>query len=69
MDVLATTFGTLALLHVEEGAVVAVGDALAEVEAMKTFFRVEALSSGKIHWIVELGEVVGEGDVLARIVE
>ena len=64
--VLAPIFGTLALFYAEEGASVEKGDVLAEIEAMKTFYRVESPASGVLHWRYSLGEVIGEGDWLLR---
>jgi biotin carboxyl carrier protein len=61
-------FGTLALLHVEDGATVTEGEALCEIEAMKTFLRVPAPTAGSVRWLVELGETVGEDDEIAEIV-
>ena len=67
MEIKSPVFGTLAMLHVEDGAEVEVGDSLCEVEAMKNFIRVGAAAAGTVKWLVELGEVVDEGDVLGEI--
>ena len=69
MEVLSPTFGTLGLLHVDDGSLVAEGEMLGEVEVMKTFHRIIAPVAGTLTWLVGLGEVVGEGDVLAEIAE
>lgn len=44
------------------------GDPVCEVESMKVNIRVNAPAAGKILWLTRLGEVVGEGEVLAEIV-
>lgn len=62
-------FGSLALFHVEEGSMVEKGEAICEVEAMKVNYRVEAPTAGKIKFFFDLGEVVGEGDVIGEIEE
>jgi len=66
-EVLSPIFGNLALLHVEDGAIVAEGDELGEIEAMKMYTRFSAPCAGVLTWVVELGEIVGEGDVVAEI--
>ncbi len=66
-EVLSPIFGQLGLVHVEDGAVVAEGDELGEIEAMKMYTRFFAPTSGTLTWVVELGEIVGEGDVVAEI--
>jgi biotin carboxyl carrier protein len=65
--ILASTFGSLALLHVESGSVVAEDDRICEIEAMKNFYSVEAPVSGTLQWTVRLGEVVSEGETLGWI--
>lgn len=67
MDVLAPNFGTLAIQHVDEGAEVEKGEDLGEIEAMKTYTRFYAPCAGRVTWLVELGEVVGEGDAVAEV--
>ena len=65
--VLSPTFGTLALFHVEDGGRVEAGDAICEIEVMKTFYRVTAEVSGIIRWKMELGELAGTDDVIGEI--
>lgn len=62
-------FGTLALQHVADGGEVEEGEAIGEIEAMKTFYRISAPISGKLTWVMELGEVIGQGDIIAEIEE
>jgi len=68
VDVESPTFGTLALKHVEDGTIVTEDEPIGEVEAMKVFFRITAPCDGVVTWMAELGDVVGQGDVLAEIV-
>lgn len=59
--------GTVASFFVDDGAEVAAGDTVVEIESMKTFFSVAAETAGIVRLKVALGEVVGEDDVLAEI--
>ena len=43
------------------------GEDLGEIEAMKTYTRFYAPCTGRVTWLVELGEVVGEGDAVAEV--
>jgi len=58
---------TVATWLVEDGARVAFDDQVVELEAMKMFTPVSAPASGILRYRATLGEVVGEGDLLAVI--
>ena len=59
--------GSLAVWHVEDGSRVEEGEAVCEVECMKTMMRVPAPASGILRCKMQLGEVVGQDDVIAEI--
>lgn len=65
--VLAPVFGTVSLFHYDEGAQVAEGDVIGEIEAMKVMYQVVSPAAGILHWRRELGEVIGEGDDVAEV--
>jgi biotin carboxyl carrier protein len=67
IEVRAEMTGTVALRHVDDGARVERGDTIAEVECMKTFWPVYAPVGGIVRHKVELGEVVGQDEVIAII--
>lgn len=60
--------GTLADLAVDEGEAVEAGQLICMVESMKVMFPVHASRAGRVHYLVELGEIVGEGEPVAEIV-
>lgn len=66
-DVICEVTGSVSLHHVDDGAMVAAGDPILEVECMKVFFPVYAPAAGIVRHRVELGAVVGDGDVIAVI--
>lgn len=66
--VVAEVVGALADLVVDGGARVRRGDVIAQLESMKTFFPLYATDDGTVEFVVELGEVVGEGEIVAWIV-
>jgi len=66
-DVTAPIPGTLAKWQAEEGAMVAAGEVIAVMEAMKMETRVEAHRAGRLHQRAAAGEVLAFGAVLARI--
>lgn len=59
--------GTLSDLCVDEGEVVEKGRMVCQVESMKTMFPLYATEAGRVHFLVELGELVGEGEAVFRI--
>jgi biotin carboxyl carrier protein len=67
VEVITDYPGVLSNLHVEDGAAVEEGDRLADIELMKTMFPIVAPASGVVSFRISLGQVVGEGDVIAVI--
>lgn len=61
--------GTLSIIYADEGATVDAGDTVGECESMKLFFPLVAPVAGTVHWRFNLGEIVGETDVIAEIIE
>ena len=59
--------GTVAMRLVEDGAHVEAGDRVIEVESMKTFWSVAAPCAGIVRHQAELGEVVGQDQIIAII--
>ena len=59
--------GTLALYHCESGAHVEAGEPIAEIECMKTFFTLNAPEAGVVAFVLDLGAVVGQDEVIATI--
>ena len=67
VNVLSDLSGSVALRVVESGMHVAKHDKIIEIESMKTFWPVEAPCAGIVHHRVELGEVVGQDQIVATI--
>lgn len=67
VEVRAFSDGMVAVCLAEDGAAVAEGEALIEIEAFKMFTRIEAPAAGIVHYRVALGELVGDNDLLAVI--
>lgn len=65
--VLSPMTGSVALRHADDGANVGAGETILDIECMKTMWPVYAPAAGVVRYRVELGEVVGEGDVVAVI--
>ncbi|MDA8253007.1 MAG: acetyl-CoA carboxylase biotin carboxyl carrier protein subunit [Rhodospirillales bacterium] len=61
--------GVVAQWLVEDGALVAEGEIVCQVESMKVFFEARAPVAGTLRHRVELGEVIGQEDVLAVVEE
>ena len=61
--------GSVATILVEDGTAVEAGDPVVEIEAMKMFTLIEAPCAGTVRMVCEVGEVVGEDDLLAEIEE
>jgi biotin carboxyl carrier protein len=66
-EVRATMSGTVAVLSVPDGATVAEGEAIAEIECMKTFWPATAPCAGIVRFAVRVGEMVAQDQVLAVI--
>lgn len=60
--------GVLSDLAVDEGEEVKKGQVICLIESMKIMFEVRASRKGRVHYLVELGEIVGEGEPVAEIV-
>ncbi len=59
--------GTVSAISVESGAVIEAGERVADIEMMKMFHPVESPYAGTIRFLVGLGEVVAEGQIIARV--
>jgi biotin carboxyl carrier protein len=59
--------GTAACFYFDDGDTVQANEPIAEIEAMKVFVRVESPFTGSIKYLVELGEMVGQGSPIAEI--
>lgn len=59
--------GSIWKIEVADGATVASGDILIIMESMKMEIPVEAPSAGRCRLLVEEGQTVQEGNVLAEI--
>ena len=59
--------GVVAQWLVEDGALVAEGEIVCQVESMKVFFEVRAPAAGTLRYRAELGEIVGQEDPVAVI--
>ena len=59
--------GVLADLAVNDGEMVSEGEIVCYVESMKTMFPIYAPISGRVTFLAELGEMVGEGEAVAEI--
>jgi biotin carboxyl carrier protein len=66
-EVISPTAGTLSYQYMESGAEVSEGEAICEVEVMKMQNSLIAPISGIVTFLIALGEVVAEGDVVAVI--
>lgn len=67
VEVRAEMTGSIALRRVDDGAMVEAGEAIAEIECMKTFWPLNAPVAGIVRHKVELGAVVGQDEVVAVI--
>ena len=65
--VISDIAGVVATFLVEDGASVDKGERIMDIECMKSFFPVEAPAAGIVHFKVELGEAVGQDEVVAQI--
>lgn len=59
--------GTVALRHVEDGAKVAAGETIVEIECMKTLWPAAAPIAGIVRHKAELGQFVSANDVVATV--
>lgn len=63
----AEMVGVLSDLSVDDGEVVEAGQQVCCVESMKTMFPLYAPSAGRVGFLLALGEVVGEGEVVFEV--
>lgn len=66
-EIRATIPGTVSVLNVADGAHVAGGDNVAEIECMKTLWALSAPIAGTVRLCVVLGEIVGQDQLIATI--
>ena len=67
VDVFPDVIGVLAEWLVDDGATVAEGDHIANLESMKTYFPVYAPCSGTLRYKVDTGEIAGQEEPLAQV--
>lgn len=60
--------GSLSDLSVDNGDMVFEGQMICQIECMKTYFPVYAPVAGRVEFVAELGDIVGESEVVAWIV-
>jgi biotin carboxyl carrier protein len=61
--------GILTMYYVDDGTRVEQGETISAVECMKTMYMISAPAAGIVHHKISLGEIVGEGDVVAEITD
>lgn len=66
-EVYPPVVASVAEWHADDGATVEEGDIIAQVESMKTFFPIHAPATGVLRYKVDLGEIVGQEDLIAVI--
>jgi biotin carboxyl carrier protein len=66
-DVICVIVGSLSDLAVDEGDMVRKGQMICQIESMKVMFPQYAPEAGIVHFEVELGELVGEGEIVAWV--
>lgn len=67
VEIRATIPGTVSELSVPDGAAVADGETIGQVECMKTLWAFTAPAAGIVRFQVTLGEMVAQDQVLATI--
>jgi biotin carboxyl carrier protein len=55
------------MVHAETGAEVTEGENIGAVEAMKVNYPLYAPTFGVVTWSLDLGEIVGEGEVVGEV--
>lgn len=66
-EVVSPVVGSLSDCAVDEGDSVEEGDQVCSVESMKTMFPLYAPVAGRVIFTRELGEIVGEGEVVFEV--
>jgi biotin carboxyl carrier protein len=61
------TSGILSSQAAEDGALMEEGESIGQVEVMKMFTDVMSPATGRIKWLIGLGECVEYDDILAEI--
>jgi acetyl-CoA carboxylase / biotin carboxylase 1 len=67
MEVKSPVTGSLALILYQTGSQVQKDEEIANIEVMKMFLPVISPSTGAITWLVKLGQVIQEGQIIAII--
>ena len=68
MKVFPPVVGVFADMAVDEGDEVADGQMVCSVESMKVMFPLRAPCSGMVHYLAELGAIVGENEPVFEVV-
>lgn len=66
-EIYAPVVGCLADLCTDEGSQVEEGQTVATMESMKIMFPLYAPVAGRVSFLLELGELAGEGEVVAVV--
>lgn len=66
-EIKSPTVGLIAMVLAEDGATVAAGEVVAQVECMKTFFDVAAPTAGVVKWNIEPGSQVAQDEILGVV--
>jgi|HubBroStandDraft_6_1064221.scaffolds.fasta_scaffold984085_1 biotin carboxyl carrier protein len=67
IEIRAAIPGTVSVVHADDGATVAEGETIIEIECMKTMWPLTASAAGIVRYHVKLGEMVAQDQVLAII--
>ena len=67
IEVRSDIAGVVAMFSVEDGDSVEKGDRILDIECMKSLFPVDAPKAGIVRLKVELGEAIGQDEVVAII--
>jgi biotin carboxyl carrier protein len=60
--------GILAYQNAEEGSIVAAGEAVCQIECMKTLWPIDSPIRGRVHYLVRLGDMVTDDEPVVDIV-
>ena len=67
IEVCAQVVGSLSDLAVDDGDLVEQDQMICSLESMKVMFPIYAPAAGRVTFLRELGEIVGEGEPVAEI--
>lgn len=59
--------GVLAAVSAVSGAIVQEGDSVGEIECMKSFWPIVSPSSGILTWLISLGDMIGQDQIIATV--